>query len=298
MTIEQLYRFGVAALTHAGVENAPFDASCLLGKSTGFSRTKQIVHRDMPIPQELEDLYRDMINRRISREPLQYILGQWEFMGYVFSVGKGVLIPRPETELTVEIVTDALQNIHQTTPVVLDLCAGSGCIGISIARGCSYAKVFLLENSPVALKYLRENISFSGADNAVAIEADVFAGFDGLHLPLPDVLVSNPPYIPTQDIDGLSEEVRNEPKEALDGGEDGLRYYRLLRDAWFPQLKPGGILVMEVGDDQADRVTALFSDVGDYRVYNDFGSIPRVVLVKAKEPIQNIFSVEETDDDF
>ncbi len=233
----------------------------------------------MPIPQELEDLYRDMINRRISREPLQYILGQWEFMG-MFFCRKGVLIPAGDGVERWKLLRSL--QLSSNNSVVLDLCAGSGCIGISIARGCSYAKVFLLENSPAALKYLRENISFSGADNAVAVEADVFAGFDGLHLPLPDVLVSNPPYIPTQDIDGLSEEVSNEPKEALDGGEDGLRYYRLLRDAWFPQLKPGGILVMEVGDDQADRVTALFSDVADYRVYNDFGSIPRVVLVKAK----------------
>lgn len=280
MTLEQLYRFGVSMLKDADIENAPFEASCLLEKSTGFSRTQQIVKSDMPISRELEDVYRDIIKRRISREPLQYILGEWEFMGHSFSVGKGVLIPRPETELTVEIVADALRTMKKKNSVVMDLCAGSGCIGISIAHGYPHTTVYLLENSPAALKYLRENIALSGVDNAIALEADVFAGFDVLDLPVPDVLVSNPPYIPTRDITGLSEEVRSEPKEALDGGEDGLRYYRLLRKMWFPRLRPGGILVMEVGDEQADTVSALFSDAGDICVYNDFCAIPRVVLVK------------------
>lgn len=212
-----------------------------------------------------------MLRRRLDGEPLQYILGVWEFYGLPFFVGPGVLIPRPDTEILVEAV---LLELGDRPLAVADLCAGSGAIAVAVAKH-SRAAVTAVELDETALGYLRRNVEANGAAVEI-VQADILRDAFGTF----DLIVSNPPYIRSDTVDTLSREVKREPRRALDGGGDGLTFYRALCDRWISRLVPGGKLMVEIGYDQERSVRALFAEAG-LRVADtvyDYGGNPRVII--------------------
>ena len=240
MTAEQVLRTAAEKLRAAQIENASFDASCLVENITGLSRTK-IMLCDDDIADEQAELVERAVLRRISGEPLQYILGEWDFFGRTFEVGKGVLVPRPETELLVELALEKLRNVRY--PVVFDLCAGSGCVGLTIAAERPDAHVWLFEKYDEAFHYLKRNIKKLGLTNVQAVQHDITLGYDDKISETPDLIVSNPPYLRTDELGGLSTEVMHEPVTALDGGPDGVDFYRIIASRWLPNVnKHGGII--------------------------------------------------------
>ena len=230
---------------------------------------------------EFETELLKLLELRASGMPLQYILGEWDFYGLTFRLGEGVLIPRPETEKLVDVVLEHIKE--NKSPMVLDLCAGTGCIGITIAKLLPFSKVFSIEKSTVAYEYIKHNIALHKVDNVSVFLGDVITGCnhfvenDRLKF---DVIVSNPPYIPTFELDDLQVEVKFEPKMALDGGKDGLIFYRAIKDRWLSHLKEDGTLVMECGETQGDEIVSMFSEEGFIANCDfDFAGIKRVVRV-------------------
>ena len=210
------------------------------------------------------------MRRRIVGEPLQYLLGEWEFYGYPFKVGKGVLIPRPETELLVDAA-------KQHNPrLVLDLCAGTGCVGVSLAKelGCN---VIAVEKSPEACEYLKANIKLNKTEQKVTVIND-----DVLNMSesfAADCILINPPYLSKEEMLALQKEVAYEPTLALYGGDDGLGFYRAFFKAWGTRLNRDNLFfATEVGDKQANEVCRLMKDIGlSPETIEDFNGIKRVV---------------------
>lgn len=247
MTAEQVLRTAAEKLRAAQIENASFDASCLVENITGLSRTK-IMLCDDDIADEQAELVERAVLRRISGEPLQYILGEWDFFGRTFEVGEGVLVPRPETELLVELALEKLRNVRY--PVVFDLCAGSGCVGLTIAAERPDAHVWLFEKYDEAFHYLKRNIEKLGLTNVQAVQYDITLGCDDKISETPDLIVSNPPYLRTDELDGLSTEVMHEPVTALDGGADGIDFYRIIASRWLPNVNKHGGIIFECDPSQ------------------------------------------------
>lgn len=215
-----------------------------------------------------------IITKRLTRYPLQYILGEWGFYKYSFKVGEGVLIPRSDTEILVETACKYLK-IKQN-PTVLDLCAGSGCIGLSIAKDFPDSQVTLVEKSEDALKYLNGNVKFLDVKNVTVINGDIFKG-DGVGCY--DLIVSNPPYIPPNEMTIISPETEFEPETALLGGEDGLEFYKAIIKNYKQSLKKGGMLVFEVGINEDKAVCEFLKSAGfkNITVTKDYNGINRVV---------------------
>ncbi|MEE1395383.1 MAG: peptide chain release factor N(5)-glutamine methyltransferase [Acutalibacteraceae bacterium] len=247
MTAEQVLRTAAEKLRAAQIENASFDASCLVENITGLSHTK-IMLCDDDIADEQAELVERAVLRRISGEPLQYILGEWDFFGRTFEVGEGVLVPRPETELLVELALEKLRNVRY--PVVFDLCAGSGCVGLTIAAERPAAHVWLFEKYNEAFHYLKRNIKKLGLTNVQAVQYDITLGCDDKISETPDLIVSNPPYLRTDELDGLSTEVMHEPVTALDGGADGIDFYRIIASRWLPNVNKHGGIIFECDPSQ------------------------------------------------
>ncbi|MBD9210806.1 MAG: peptide chain release factor N(5)-glutamine methyltransferase [Ruminococcaceae bacterium] len=247
MTAEQVLRTAAEKLRAAQIENASFDASCLVENITGLSRTK-IMLCDDDIADEQAELVERAVLRRISGEPLQYILGEWDFFGRTFEVGEGVLVPRPETELLVELALEKLRNVRY--PVVFDLCAGSGCVGLTIAAERPDVHVWLFEKYDEAFHYLKRNIKKLGLTNVQAVQHDITLGYDDKISETPDLIVSNPPYLRTDELDGLSTEVMHEPATALDGGKDGVDFYRIIASRWLPNVNKHGGIIFECDPSQ------------------------------------------------
>lgn len=255
MKFREIYKKTVEILS-SQTQDAEFEAMCLMEKVFGITRTQYYLKSD----EEAEaDKCAEMIkysDRRVSGEPLQYILGQWEFMGRTFFVGKGVLIPRPETEMIVEAALDFIKD--KNAPVIFDLCSGSGCIGISIAAARPDSTIYLLEKSSDALVFLRKNIQLNGTENVQVLEGDIFSDFDAVSMIRPDLIVSNPPYIESDTIPFLQKEVLEEPKIALDGGQDGLDFYRAISEHWISLLNINGAVIVECGENQGERICSIF----------------------------------------
>ena len=247
MTAEQVLRTAADKLRAAQIENASFDASCLVENITGLSRTK-IMLCDDDIADEQAELVERAVLRRISGEPLQYIPGEWDFFGRTFEVGEGVLVPRPETELLVELALEKLRNVRY--PVVFDLCAGSGCVGLTIAAERPDAHVWLFEKYDEAFHYLKRNIKKLGLTNVQAVQHDITLGYDDKISETPDLIVSNPPYLRTDELGGLSTEVMHEPATALDGGKDGVDFYRIIASRWLPNVNKHGGIIFECDPSQ------------------------------------------------
>ena len=264
-------------LSKAGVEDAKFDARCLLEKASGKRYSELMFSLTDAIDEKTEKLFRLFVDRRESKEPLQYILGEWDFFGYTFRVFEGVLIPRPETEFLV----DAAVKETPHGGVVFDVCSGSGCIGISVAKKRPDVTVYLFEKYDAPFECLSENIQKFRCGNVTAVRCDMTKGVPG-GVPRPDVILSNPPYIESDVIPSLQEEVRKEPCEALDGGTDGYDFYRYLSNDWFSSIKTGGIICMECGENMPETVAEIFKQKGAAaaEVYDDIYGIKRFVTVK------------------
>ena len=247
----------------------------MLEEGLSLSKAQRLSHPEQEIGPENIAQIQQWISRREQGEPLQYLLGWWEFYGRRFSVGPGVLIPRADTEILVEQALKELE--HVPAPRIADLCAGSGCVGLTIACERPTAQVSLLELSPDAFDYCARNVK-ALAPGCRLIRADVLrttAGLTSL-----DAVLSNPPYIPSGDLPGLQKEVQKEPRLALDGAEDGLRFYREIPVLWKEALAPGGLIAFEIGFDQATAVVSFLERAGfcHIRTVKDYGGNDRVVL--------------------
>ena len=275
MTISELEKLGSQKLRASGKENSDFDARCLLEFVLNLNPTQYLLNRSEEVDSVCAEKFLSLVERRSNGEPLQYILGKWEFMGLLFYVGEGVLIPRPETEMLVEFALDFLKD--KKNPVVIDLCSGSGCIAISVAKHLPYAKVYAVEKSDLAFPYLKKNIWLNCVFNVSAVHGDIF---DRTLLSdiKPDLILSNPPYIRSPEIASLQSEVRNEPSMALDGGEDGLIFYREIANSWIDRLGTGGAIAVECAEDQTEDIIRMFSKKTQYaEAFNDLSGLPRMV---------------------
>lgn len=277
MTVSEVYQKGVAFLRDHAVEDAPFECRVLAQEL--FSLPRGELPSFCEKEAELSDQIRffSCLRRRVEGEPLQYLIGSWDFYDLRFFVGRGVLIPRPETEKLVDMALPFLKN--RKGAVVYDLCAGTGCIGLTIARHCPQSYVFLFEKSEQALPYLNRNLLALGLTNARVIRYDIEEGFAGLSgVPAADLLLSNPPYIPSGELPFLQKEVQREPAMALDGGADGLRFYRSIADLWLPFLHDGAFAAVETAEEQPPAVAQIFSSVlSTTSIYADAYGVDRFV---------------------
>ncbi|HBE15867.1 MAG TPA: peptide chain release factor N(5)-glutamine methyltransferase [Ruminococcaceae bacterium] len=265
-------------LSRAGVENPDGDAREILCAVLECDRTQLILRQD-DIPEGLCDKAIAMARRRISGEPLQYILGSWSFMGRNYKVGEGVLIPRDDTEV---VVTEALKLSEDTPePVIVDLCAGSGIIAVTLAKELPNATVYAVEKSDAAFSYLTENITLNQA-KVNAIHADLQDCVSDFKDGSLDMIVSNPPYIRSAEIADLQQEVQYEPRLALDGGEDGYDFYKMIITLWTPKLKKGGAIAFEIGEGQFDTIAAMLKNAGYTAISGtpDIQNITRAVTAK------------------
>ena len=243
-------------------------------------KTKEELLRDgrLYVTPEVEARVRALVQRHLDGEPTAYLIGEWEFYGLPLDISRDVLIPRPDTEVLAGLAIDFVKTQGECR--VLDLCAGSGCIGLAVASQCPGSRVVLGELSEGALRICRQNIRRNGlSGRVVPMQMDALAA-PPAQLGEFRCLVSNPPYIPAGDIPGLDPSVRDfEPHMALDGGEDGLDFYRNLAKEWKNALSVGGKIFLEVGIGQADDVLRLLraQGFGDLEITKDLNGIPRVV---------------------
>lgn len=255
MNIKTLYDAAKNAL-NAVTEDASFEAMCLLEHFLGASRTDILVHGEREADFERARSLLAAVERRKNGEPLQYIIGEWDFMSLSLFCGEGVLIPRDDTAVLVETVLSRLDPKEGAKG--LDLCAGTGAVGFSIAAE-SGAAVTAVEYFDAALAYLRKNIARYPELAVKAVQGDVLSADFAQTIPGGlDFIASNPPYIETGELPTLQKEVQKEPKTALDGGADGLLFYRAICDLWAKKLRTGGVLAVEIGETQGAAVAALF----------------------------------------
>lgn len=285
ITFGHMLEVGIHRLEEAKIADAKRDAETLLLYLEKADRTFLYVHRNDATDEYRADAYFGLIDRRAAGEPLQYILGSQEFMGLNFAVNPSVLIPRQDTETLVELALKRAGEKKRSLSI-LDMCCGSGAIAVSMAHFLPKAKITACDISPEALEVARGNAARNGLNGRIEFrESDLFFMTkrkktvrikDSF-----DMILSNPPYIPTQDIDTLQTEVRDhEPIKALDGGSDGLDFYRRIAEDAFGSLKKDGLMFLEIGCDQAEAVTSLLSGAGYYseiEVHKDLTGLDRVI---------------------
>ena len=270
------YRQLCALFQNAKIEDSEWDALCLMEH---FLPVSPSLLRAAPDRDYVSEALEDAIRRRLAHEPLQYILGEWEFYRQTYEVTPDCLIPRSDTEILVETAV----RILPIKAKFADLCTGSGCIAISTLAERPDTTSVALEKFPATLALAQRNAQKNGVDTRFCgILEDVLASPIRLaeHAPF-DAILSNPPYIPTADIDALSPEVHAEPFVALDGGEDGLIFYRAILKNYSPLLKQDGFFLFEIGFDQAEDLTSLAKEqnFAHVRVIRDFGGNDRVVYI-------------------
>ena len=274
MTLKEAYEYGQVQLKNAEIDDAVLDAWYLLEYVTGISRAMYFMDMNREISLEQETMYRGYVATRAEHIPLQHITGVQEFMGLSFCVNEHVLVPRQDTEILVENVLQDLESDMR----VLDMCTGSGCILLSLLKLCGCANVSGVgaDISEEALKVARQNAE-SLEVNAQFLHSDLFEKVEGLY----DIIVSNPPYIPSSVIEELKEEVKfHDPYLALDGKEDGLHFYRRIVEESPKYLKKGGKIYFEIWHDQGEDVSKLMKDAGftDVTVKKDLAGLDRVVF--------------------
>ena len=275
-TIGSLVKWAIDDFRARGIENPRLDAELLVAHALGTDRMRVILDAQRPLEgAELAKL-RELVKRRRSYEPIAYLRGEREFYGLKFRVDKRVLVPRPDTETLVDAALTRSAHVSMSMRQ-LDLCTGSGCVAIAMARQRPTASVYASDISRDALTLARENALRLGAYNVAFFETDLFAAFAGKRF---DVVTANPPYIATGELATLQPDVRDhEPRLALDGGEDGLDIVRRIVAAAPEHLEVGGLLAMEIGAGEAAATVALFEARGliEVHVHRDLGRIERVV---------------------
>lgn len=274
-TIFEAYNSCKKELAEIGIEDSIFEAKQIIKHITGYSNTQILMKYNERLTEFQENNLTAIMKQRQVRYPLQYIIGEWGFFGRSFFVGPGVLIPRQDTETLIDVCLEYLDGKEK--PDILDLCAGSGCIGITLAGEKQDSKVTMVEKYKEAIFYAEKNLAHNKISNADVVEGDIFEGAADKKY---DLIVSNPPYIPKKDMQTVSPEVHFEPETALIAGEDGLDFYRAIIKNYKNSLKAGGMLAFEVGIGQAQSVLELMSAAGfaDTGVRNDAADIQRVVF--------------------
>lgn len=271
MTMKTLLQQGVQKLQEAQIAEADLDAMYLLEHVLGIKRMDYLLEPQREVTEEKKAEYLQKVFLRATHVPLQHIIGSQEFMGFEFLVNEHVLIPRQDTEVLVEEVAKIAEGKR-----VLDVCTGSGCIVLSLCKLCHLSKAVGLDLSPEALQVARENGKRLECD-VTFLESDLFDKVDGTY----DIIVSNPPYIETHVIEGLMEEVReHEPRMALDGGADGLHFYRSIVEQSVEYLADDGYLCFEIGYNQGEDVRLLMEQRGfdQCRIIKDLAGLDRVVI--------------------
>lgn len=283
MTLSELYRSGKETLRKAGCDSPEFDAACLAEKAWGLDRQGLFLRGNREANPEEEASFLQMIRERAAHRPLQYILGSWPFMDMQLLVGEGVLAPREDTEVVVRAAASLLQNTG--SPLYgIDLCGGTGAVALGLCSLVPGLRMDCVEWMPEAFAFLEQNTRRFGEGRVRPVRGDVLDARTAEALfPHPvDVLISNPPYVRAGEIPGLQQEVQQEPHSALDGGQDGLVFYRAIADFWIPKVKPGGVVAVEIGEEQAEAVCQLFQKAGvtELCVHQDLAGLDRAVTGK------------------
>lgn len=272
MQYREIYGQSREALEKAGVAEAALDARLLLEEVCGTDRTVLYAHGERELTEAEEARYLEMIRDRAERIPLQHILGETSFMGLTFLVNKNVLCPRPDTEVLVE---EVLKYLHDGMRI-LDIGTGSGCILLSLLHYSNDCRGVGVDIFPQALQVAKENGKRLAVEQAEFLQSDLFEKVEGKF----EIIVSNPPYIRSGEIAGLMPEVRDhEPHGALDGGDDGLLFYRKITDGAKAHLHGGGMLFYEIGSDQGEAVQYIMEEAGyrEVEIIKDFSGLDRVV---------------------
>lgn len=281
MQLRDLIKYGSDTLQEAGIQEYTSDAKLLAMHVLGYDYTGLLMHMYDEISVDDEEVYKDVVSLRTSHYPCQYIVGSQDFMGYTFKVEEEVLIPRPETEILVETSLELTRDFIDCR--ALDMCCGTGCIGISYylkrkEDGFDKDEVTLVDISKKAIMLSEENMFNLGAKCDI-IESDLFENIDSKF----DLIMSNPPYIPTSDIEEIMEDVREyEPRLALDGMDDGLYFYKEIIDKSKKYLDSEGYLVFEIGYDQYEDIRKILHEAGFYQVSvkKDYAGLDRVVVAR------------------
>ena len=271
MKVKEAFEKTEKRFVEAGVDSPAFEVSVLMEDLLSLPRNPEFSVPERKLSFEEEKKLFSAAEKRISGYPLQYIIGNWEFFGRKFFVGEGVLIPRPETELLCETVIKYFSGTMP--PKIIDLCSGSGCIAITLAKELSGADVTAVELYEGAFGYLERNNEFHG--NAVkTVRGDALEPFGNF-----DCIVSNPPYITGEEMKELQTEVTFEPETALFGGTDGLDFYRAISKNWFGNLNEGGMIAFEIGDTQGKAVADILTENGykNAGIIKDYEGRDRVV---------------------
>ena len=266
-----------ARLTAAGCPDADFDARELFRLVTGAD----LRLADLPLTAAQADRLETLTVRRADREPLQYLCGSWPFLDFELAVGPGVLCPRADTEVVAEAAAGLLAGVQK--PKVLDLCAGTGCLGLGVKRFCPDAMVTSLEKSPEAFRYLEQNAKNAlHRPAATPVLGDLFTYWETLPEGELDLIVSNPPYLTAAEMQQLQPEVAREPAMALEAGADGLVFYRAIAEHYQKALRPGGALALEIGWQQREAVTALLAENGwvEIACKKDYGGNDRCITAR------------------
>lgn len=278
-TYNEIYINARKKLKEFGVSAYSLEARLIVANAAG--KTKEQFLKDMNLysSDQVDEKTEEMLKRRLEGEPVAYIVGDWEFYGLPMTVTKDVLIPRADTEVLAETAIKAMRG-RKMDARVLDLCAGSGCVGCAIAKELPASHVVLADNSTSALAVARQNAMRNRLNPRVScVETDVLTA-PPMMLGSFDVMVCNPPYIPTAVMKTLDGSVRNyEPAAALDGGEDGLKFYRAVLDKWLAVVRHGGVVAFEVGIGQANDVEKLMrlAEIKNIETVKDTQGIDRVV---------------------
>lgn len=275
----KLYKECIRILDDSGISDSEFDTLCIFQDL--LNDRNPLFMPNESVNSETAEKIHALVSERSKGYPLQYLLGEWDFWKYRFKVGKGVLIPRPDTEILIENVLDICRKNDLKSPKILDLCSGSGCIAITLGKEIPHSQLYAVENSDTAFEYLEENIRLNNAD-VKAVKADVlipetaekFEGFD--------IIVSNPPYLTAEEMQDLQKEVQAEPESALFGGDDGLDFYRAITEIWSKCLKTGGYICYEFGMGQHEAVSGILksNDFINISLTKDTGGIIRTVTAK------------------
>jgi release factor glutamine methyltransferase len=277
----KIIQWAVPYLTQKGIPHARFDVECLIAHALKMDRLKVYLQFDRPLDPDELTLIRDFLKRRTLHEPIQYIVGVREFFGHSFKVGPGVLIPRPETEQLVELAIDYLKGIPEEKRLVLDLGTGSGCIAISVAKAIS-CQVWAVDISDEALRIAQENSTNLGITTIRWSRGSWFSALKDMDSAQFQLILSNPPYIPSGEKDTLEPQVRDfEPNEALFGGESGLEAYESLALSLYQRLLTGGVALLELHSDGLNKVLPLFEKTGlKGMAYPDLQGYPRVLRLE------------------
>lgn len=276
MTINEFRKKAINALSEM-TENPDFEADQLMQYALGVSKNELIVNKRNTISEDKLEKLSAILSRRLSREPLQYILGEWDFFGLRMFCGKGCLIPRTETEMLAEYAIKHLPKGGH----LLDLCTGSGCIAVSVLNNRIDVTATAVDISEEALHYAEKNARYHGISES-RLELVCMDILDYVPIKIPDVIVSNPPYIKTADLGGLSPEVQHEPVIALNGGHDGLDFYKIIAAKYSRYLNNGGSFALEVGYDIAGEVAAVFrAKKHETDLVTDIYGIERMCVAKS-----------------